>query len=190
MADGRVGPRPTLYSNVSDCVNADRRRLLRVLGRGAAGAGILGLATATRDEFIPSAYGTEVRRYYPRFEIGPLSDLEAGPLSFTYPDDASPCVAVALDRPAEHGVGADRNVVAFSQICPHMGCPIDRVDASTASLGPCRCHFSSFDLASGGAQIQGQSTEDLPQVLLEEQDGKLVAVGIRGLLYGRFENVR
>jgi arsenite oxidase small subunit len=117
-------------------------------------------------------------------EIGPVESIGPEPISFSYPDDASPCFCVALDAPAEHGVGPNGSIVAFSRLCPHMGCPIDRVDASAAKLGPCRCHFSSFDLSRAGAQLQGQAVQDLAQVLLEEHDGMIYAVGLRGVVFG------
>lgn len=170
-------------------VYSDRRRLLRVLGRGAVGAGIFGLTAATRDELTPSAHGTEVRRYYPRVRVASIAEVGAEPIAFGYPDEASPCFLVRLDRPAEHGVGPNEAIVAFSRICPHMGCPIERVVVADAQLGPCGCHYSAFDLAFAGRQLQGQSTEDLPQVLLETDDDTVWAVGMRGLVYGRFANV-
>lgn len=122
--------------------------------------------------------------------VGALDSIAAQPQRFSYPDERSPCFAVALKHPAEHGVGPDQNIVAYSALCPHKGCPIDGVvKPETAMAGPCPCHFSCFDLSQAGLQIQGQSTEDLAQVILDVKEGELFAVGVRGLIYGRLSNL-
>jgi arsenite oxidase small subunit len=48
-----------------------------------------------------------------------------------------------------------------------------------------------FDAEKEGQMICGQATEDLPRVTLEydEKGGRIAAVGIDGLLYGRQANV-
>lgn len=127
---------------------------------------------------------------YPVQVVAETAEVGAEPTAFNYPDDGSPCFVVALAEPAENGVGPKGNIVAFSTLCPHLGCPIDRVDAEGGRLGPCRCHFSCFDISRSGAQLQGQSTQDLAQVVLEERDGLLYAVGMNGLVFGRLDNLK
>ncbi|HWE61408.1 MAG TPA: arsenate reductase (azurin) small subunit, partial [Chloroflexota bacterium] len=58
-------------------------------------------------------------------KIANLRDLKVGqPITFQYPDQQSPANLVKLGRPAIGGVGAGQDVVAFSGICTHMGCPV------------------------------------------------------------------
>ena len=86
------------------------------------------------------------------------------------------------------GVGPDGDVVAYSTLCTHMGCPIT-YDPQARSF-KCPCHFSQFDPEIAGQMICGQATENLPQVTLRVgSDGSIVATGVQGLIYGRQANV-
>ena len=151
----------------------------------------MGLGASLRDEIVPNAYGSEVSRFYPQLDIGPITAITDTPRAFDYPDAGSPCFVTRVPGGATGGVGPESDVVAFSATCPHLGCRIDgQVDAADGMVGPCPCHFSCFDLRDGGHQTQGQAPESLPRVILEVKDGRLLAVGVRGLLYGRFENLK
>ena len=87
------------------------------------------------------------------------------------------------------GVGPDKDIVAFSTLCTHMGCPV-AYDAATKSF-KCPCHFSMFDAEMSGQMICGQATENLPRVQLsyDAKTGSIMAVGIDGLIYGRQANI-
>jgi arsenite oxidase small subunit len=111
-------------------------------------------------------------------------------VEFTYPDSSSPCIALKLGNgPVPGGVGPDRDIVAYSRLCTHMGCPV-AYDA-TARTFKCPCHFSSFDAEKAGQMICGQATENLPRVVLEydARTGTVTAVGVEGLIYGRQANI-
>ena len=58
---------------------------------------------------------------------------------------------------------------AFSAVCPHQGCTVDKVDAGTIT---CPCHGSTFDIASG-AVTKGPATKGL--------EAKGVTVGADGI---------
>ncbi len=58
------------------------------------------------------------------------------------------------------------------------------------AVGPCPFHLTSFDLTKHGMVIAGHATESLPQVILEARGNDIVAVGILGLVYGRYDNLR
>ena len=111
------------------------------------------------------------------------------PVSFTYPDASSPCTAIKLGSRVPGGVGPEGDIVAYSSMCTHMGCPVT-YDAAT-KVFKCPCHFSMFDAEKAGQMIAGQATENLPRVRLryDEKTGTVSAVGIEGLLYGRQANV-
>lgn len=152
----------------------DRRELLKVTAGVAAVATLPGGASAAEP---------------PRKAIGKVSALEPGRARlFTYPDAASPAYVVKLGRPAEGGVGPDRDIVAFTAVCQHMGCVL----GFERGRFVCPCHASMYDPAAAGQCYQGLATESLAQIelRLDEASGELLAVGIRGLIWGRVENVR
>ena len=127
---------------------------------------------------------------YPVKGIGRLASLSADkPVAFTYPDPSSPCVALKMGSPVPGGVGPDRDVVAYSTMCTHMGCPV-AYDAATRSF-KCPCHYSMFDAEKQGQMICGQATENLPRIVLkyDSASGTISAVAVDGLIYGRQSNV-
>ncbi len=58
------------------------------------------------------------------------------------------------------------------------------------ALGPCPLHQTTFDLTRHGMVISGHATESLPQVLLELDGDDIYAVGLIGLIYGRYDNLK
>ena len=139
------------------------------------------------------AVAAEVTRY-PKKLIGTLSGLGAKkPIRFKYPDEGknSSSVLVRLGEPAGGGVGPDRDIVAFNSLCTHMGGDTGRAyQPGEGVLGPCPFHQSTFDLTRHGMIISGHGTESLPQVLLELDGDAIYAVGMIGLIYGRFDNLK
>lgn len=126
---------------------------------------------------------------YPRVKLASVEQLTTGREQLTtYPDQASPVVLVKLGRPAINGVGPDRDIVAFSRRCSHMGGTLSfRPDSATFH---CPLHYAMFDAQKGGLLIIGQATDNLPQLELEvDAAGDVFAVGMRGLLYGRQANI-
>lgn len=127
---------------------------------------------------------------YPRRAVGKASAMPVNQaISFSYPDASSPCYAIRMGAPVPGGVGPNKDIVAYSGMCTHMGCPV-AYDPGTRTF-KCGCHFSVFDPENSGQMVCGQATEDLPQVLLEydARSDNLQAVAINGLLYGRQSNV-
>lgn len=128
----------------------------------------------------------------PEKRVGNINDLEVDmPINFTFPDNRSLCTLVRLGVPAGGGVGPEGDIVAFSAACPHMGTPlIGTYNAEHKGMGPCPSHLTRFDLTRYGIVISGHATESLPQILLEvDGSGEIYANGVRGLIYGRVENV-
>lgn len=138
------------------------------------------------------ALAAELARY-PRKKIGRLSALKAGePVSFSYPDEGpnSQSMLVKLGAPAGGGIGADEDVVAFNSLCPHMGGPAGSVFHAKEQAATCPLHQTIFDLTRHGMVVAGHATESLPQVLLELKGDDIYAVGIIGLIYGRYDNLK
>lgn len=126
---------------------------------------------------------------YPRKVVTTASRLKVNePVAFTYPDNSSPCALIKMGRKVQGGVGPDSDIVAFSTLCTHMGCPV-AYDAQARSF-KCGCHYSQFDPELAGQMICGQATENLPQVSLAMgRDGAIAATGVQGLIYGRQSNL-
>ncbi len=92
--------------------------------------------------------------------------------------------------PAGGGIGPEQDVVAFNYTCTHQGGLLTGTyKADTKSLGACPFHLSTYDLTRHGILISGQAYQSLPQVLLELDGDDIYAVGIFGLIYGRFDNL-
>ena len=166
------------------------RREFLFLG-AAAGAGVgagvvipltrLANGDSSPAEGVPAA----VAQFFPRTRIGAVSELAVGsPVLFDYPNAGQSSMLVRMGVPAETGLGPDQDIVAFSRVCTHMGCVISEYQADHTTLGPCPCHYTTFDFSTGGQVILGQATQNLPQVLLEVEDDDIFAVGVARLVYG------
>ena len=166
--------------------NVSRRTFLKLTSTVAAGAGIAGAGNA--DAAPPPQ--TRATLPYPAKVIGNATKLKVdAPQTFSYPDAASPCTLVKTGKPVPGGVGPDGDIVAYSNLCTHMGCPV-AYDAAERVF-KCPCHYSMFDAELAGEMICGQATENLPQIDLRynAKDGSISAVSVNGLIYGRQSNL-
>ena len=67
------------------------------------------------------------------------------------------------------------NIVAYSKICTHVGCPVALYEQTTHHI-LCPCHQSTFDAANGANVIFGPAGRALPQLpLMVDSDGYLAA---------------
>ena len=129
---------------------------------------------------------------------------------FDYPFSATPCFLLRLAQPAaggidlrteaneiyrwEGGVGADRNVVAYSAICAHkMTYPTKQVSfigyrdapspvAGSGKVITCCSDRSVYDPSAGARVVSGPAPQPLATILLEYDAKKdeLFAVGTFG----------
>jgi ubiquinol-cytochrome c reductase iron-sulfur subunit len=68
------------------------------------------------------------------------------------------------------------NIVAYSKICTHVGCPVALYEQTTHHI-LCPCHQSTFDAANGANVVFGPAARSLPQLPLgTDADGYLVAL--------------
>ena len=143
---------------------------------------------------MPEAQTPAAISTYPRKLIARLSELEADvPFDFEYPDEGeyAESILVKLGKEAGGGIGPDKDVVAFNYTCTHQGGPLQGTyQAADKALGPCPLHLTTFDLTRHGIFISGQAYQSLPQVLLELDGDDIYAVGMFGLIYGRFDNLQ
>jgi ubiquinol-cytochrome c reductase iron-sulfur subunit len=180
-----------------------RKRLLLIAGGGAGaalGAALLTPAASLGPVLdVSSLYETPWRRGMRLVdEAGrPLlaDDVEEETFYTAYPEHAdrermgAPLVVVRLEPAVLRLPGARRNwapdgILAFSKICTHAGCAIALYRKPTfppleAPPGlVCPCHYSTFDVATGGKVVFGPAGRALPQLPLEiDSAGMLRAAG-------------
>ena len=69
------------------------------------------------------------------------------------------------------------DIVAYSKLCTHVGCPVGLYQADEALL-LCPCHQSTFDVLRGAKPVFGPAARSLPQLPLSvDDDGYLIATG-------------
>jgi len=155
-----------------------RRRVVQILG-GLTMASLTGLGRA-QFWYAPSLT-------YPALKVGNVGSLkDNAPVIFNYPDSRAQGLLVKLGRPAVLGVGAGRDIVAFSAACTHMGCPVQYKGGRMV----CPCHLSMYDPAKAAQVYQGLASTSLPQIQLRVQgNGDILANAVNGLIWGRAKNV-
>lgn len=168
-----------------------RRDFLKVtFAMGAVGAivGVAGLFTQYLT-FIP---GTNINYVWPKVKVGSLSDLKPlAPVLFNYPLTNEPNLLVKLGVKAANGIGPDADIVAFSQVCQHLGCiygfqskgsspSCNKSYVMPVTGGYCCCHGSHYSFVDEGAVIGGPAPRPVPQVTLEldESTGDIYAVAM------------
>jgi arsenite oxidase small subunit len=163
-----------------------RRAFLKAGGSAIAGTALIPIHAAHAASRAPDSQNLAT---LPKQMAGKARALPLNQASvFHYPDAQSPCHLLRLGHAVPGGVGPNGDIVAYSAMCTHMGCPVNYQAASQTFK--CGCHYSSFDAEHGGQQICGQATRNLPRIVLE-YDAKtdaVHAIGIDGLLYGRQSN--
>jgi len=129
---------------------------------------------------------------FPRVFVANLSDVsETTAIFFNYPLEETPNILVKLGAAAPGGVGPDKDIVAFSQVCQHLGCLIGFVPTGGAPAcqagykaptpeGYCCCHGTIYDLTNAGAVVSGPAPRPIPQVTLEydASSSEIYAVGM------------
>ncbi len=165
-------------------VDVGRRQFLRGGALAAAGA-----AAATVTTAPANAAPANAQVDYPSNRLANISDLKVNePVDIEYPDADSPGVLIKLGQAVEGGVGPDGDIVAFSVLCPHKGYNMS-YNGEDRTLN-CPGHFSRFDVESGGQQVWGHATQNLPQFTLRvDGNGDIFAEGASDLIFGRPSNV-
>jgi ubiquinol-cytochrome c reductase iron-sulfur subunit len=122
-------------------------------------------------------------------------DIGDGTFYTAFPEGAdpkaigSPVVLVRLDPgelrlPRGRERWAPGGIVAYSKICTHAGCavalyrnPLYEPSEPGRAL-VCPCHYSTFDVATGGTVLFGPAGRPLPQLpLMADAGGELRAAG-------------
>lgn len=172
-------------------VKVGRRFFLKSGGAAAAVAGSVVIPIQNANAAAPTdAAASSTALNYPVRTVGKAGGMPLNEaVSFNYPDDSSMCYAIRMGAPVAGGVGPNQDIVAYSAMCTHMGCPI-QYDGGSRTF-KCGCHFSIFDPEQHGQMVCGQATENLPVIKLsyDAKTDTVHAVGVDGLLYGRQSNI-
>jgi len=99
--------------------------------------------------------------------VGKLSELPIGKtVPFGYPTPKDPCLLTRVD---------ETTLVAHSQLCTHLSCPV--VPQTEKGRYYCPCHEGAFDLASG-RPLMGPPRRPLPRIVLEVRGDTIYATGV------------
>jgi arsenite oxidase small subunit len=169
---------------------ASRREFLKAAAAVSGVLAVAGIASVVKSVIVPSV-PAQTQSAFPRVRVSSLAELSTGSVViFNYPLEDEPNLLVKLGQKAQGGVGPDGDIVAFSQICQHLGCIWGYVApggspaanpryVAPAPVGYCPCHGSVYDLLEGGKVIGGPSPRPEPQVTLEvDSSGDIYAVGM------------
>ena len=138
-----------------------RREFARYLvaGAGVMAAGNVGIAAWTKLRTINT--GDER-------ELIALDEVEVGETYlFNYPTERDPAILLRL---------ADREVVAFSQKCTHLGCVV--FFEAEEDRWHCPCHEGNFEPRTG-AVISGPPTRPLGRIDVELRGDAIWALGYK-----------
>ncbi len=136
-----------------------RREFTRYLvaGAGVMAAGNLGLAIWTQMRTINTG---EPRAIVPLDQVA-----VGGTYLFDYPTAQDPAILIRLD---------EREVVAFSQKCTHLGCVV--YFEAEEQRWHCPCHEGNFDVRTG-AVLSGPPPRPLGRIEVELRDDVIWALG-------------
>lgn len=108
-------------------------------------------------------------RQFSGVEVAQVGEIPIrGVKLFTYPTPQDHCIMVRT--------GEDE-YVAYSQKCTHLSCAVyysakdDRLE--------CPCHQGFFSIKDGSV-LQGPPPRPLPQIILERDGSKLLAISVKG----------
>jgi arsenite oxidase small subunit len=162
-------------------IDPSRRDFLKVAMTLSALLAFGGVGTVLKAISNPAAPGVSSNLTFPRIKVADTSISVNSPVYFNYPLDDEPNFLVRLGQKAAGGVGPNQDIVAFSQICQHLGCNVayQSQGYSGGPAGKCPCHGSVFDLLQSAKVVSGPSPLPLPRVQLEVDSlGNIFAKGM------------
>jgi len=106
---------------------------------------------------------------FPSVAVAEVGEIPVrGVKLFAYPTPQDHCILIRTGQ---------EEYVAYSQKCTHLACAVyfsandDRLE--------CPCHQGLFCVKDGSV-LQGPPRRPLPQIILERDNARLVAVGVKG----------
>lgn len=148
---------------MSDTYAVTRRSALAAAAIALAGT-VAGFAVARNSAAATARRGTSAANAYARTPSGAGQHLAA---LADIPDGGG----IVLTSPAVVITRQGEQVHAFSAVCTHQGCRVDKVRDGSIQ---CPCHGSRFD-ARTGAVTAGPAPAPLPSVAVTLRDGEVVS---------------
>jgi len=106
---------------------------------------------------------------FPAVEVAETNEIPIrGVKLFTYPTPQDQCIMVRT---------GEEEYVAFSQKCTHLSCAV--YYSATNDRLECPCHQGFFSVKDGSV-LQGPPPRPLPQITLEREGTKLIAIAVKG----------
>lgn len=186
-------------------VDEDRRTFLKVTVVASAALAVGGMAALAKVVGETGADTTSTTSTGPAssFPTYLIQDVTTGQtanvntmttdkiLTFNYPLDNEPNIIMKLGVAVDHGIGPDSDIIAYSDICQHLGCNPGFVyqggqppfcNTSYVAQGPvmyCCCHGSIYDVANDAKVIGGPAPRPVPRVMLGvDSSGNIYAIGM------------
>jgi len=170
----------------------ERRTFIRIAVTASAALAAGGIAAIGKSIINPQlASESPAPTTFPRVKVTNVSTLVVNsPVSFYYPLDNEPNILLKLGEKVSSGIGPDSDIVAFSQVCQHLGCTYGFQPAGTSPncnktfqsskpVGYCCCHGSVYDLTNDAQVISGPAPRPLPRVIIEiDSAGDIYAMGM------------
>lgn len=179
-------------------VDGDRRNFLKTAVVASAVIAVAGAAAAVQS--VNSGQGAAATTFpvieVVDFNTGAVANVNTlqvnSPVLFYYPlEQIEPNLLIKLGEAAENGIGPDQDIVAFSDVCQHLGCNPGFVatggsppcNPSYVASGPifyCCCHGSKYNLLKNAEVIQpSPAPRPVPRVLLQtDSAGNIYAYGM------------
>lgn len=106
---------------------------------------------------------------FPTVEVAEIGEIPVrGVKLFTYPTPQDHCILIRT---------GEEEFVAYSQKCTHLSCAV--YYSAKNDMLECPCHQGFFSVKDGSV-LQGPPPRPLPQIALERDGTKLVAVSVKG----------
>lgn len=191
-ADARDEFERAYEESLGEAVVGGRRRFLFRLLAGAGGALGLALLVPLRSlgpspqGLFNTAWARGVRLIDVNEELIIADNIEADEVRTVFPegfvDDAQAQAILVGTRPGRLDPGSLAqptvgDIVVYSKICTHAGCPVGLYRARPGEL-LCPCHQSTFDVNAGAEVLSGPAGRPLPQLPIGvNEDGELIALG-------------
>src|SRR5437667_2781679 len=175
-------PAPSERDNTdptSEEIDTSRRDFLKVAMTMSALLAFGGVGTVLKAISNPAAANSSLT--FPRIQVANKTLSVNQPVYFNYPLQETPNFIVKLGQKAAGGIGPNQDIVAFSEVCQHLGCNVafQAQGPSGGPVGNCHCHGTIYDLLTSAKVVAGPSPRPLPQLQLEiDPSGNIFAKGM------------
>ncbi|MET3292484.1 UNVERIFIED_CONTAM: arsenite oxidase small subunit [Brevibacillus sp. OAP136] len=151
--------------NRSNERSLDRRSFMKTM---VGAAGLFAVSTLPWGALAAKELMGPTDNSFPKQKVANLSDLQPGDsVEFAYPGEHDSALLVCIK---------DGEYKAYQNACTHLRCPVfwDREEKQLL----CPCHHGKFD-ATTGRPLAGPPRRPLPEIVLQQKDGAVYAVGVK-----------